>query len=123
MTENSSADTTKWKRIDVLMKEYDMLRQVITSRCNNRFAVVGFLAALTAFISTESDLTSAWRLTIGATAAALLLAIWWRFGQLIVEAADRVAVIERSINRMVGEELLMWESRIRHATVFRALHS
>ncbi|MCK4625915.1 MAG: hypothetical protein KAV00_11435 [Phycisphaerae bacterium] len=94
-------------RIDILLKEYDSLRAEMISRCNNRFAMLGIIGGIIAFISAYPCLTT-W--VLGGIAVLFLLCVWAYLGHLIYNCGIRVAAIERQINEIAGEKLLAWES-------------
>lgn len=123
-------------KIEVLLKEYEMLWGEILGRIRNRFAVIAYLGAVVAFVLFQSKDVSwpdpvwplsllgapgavIWPTMIVVVAGAFLVTIWWRFGSLINNAALRVAEIEQKINSLAGEELLLWESRGEGRPLFR----
>lgn len=102
-------------KIDILLKEYDTLRTEILQRINSRFAIVGLLGALLAFVLSKFEwqpenllLDLRWPITV--CGLALLLGTWWRFGIIIRGLAARVRSIETRVNKLAGEELLSWET-------------
>lgn len=126
-------------KIEVLLKEYETLRGEILSRIRSRFAVIGYLGAVVAFVLFQTKGVSwpdpvwplslfgasgaaVWPTVILVAAVAILLAIWWQFGSLINKCALRVAQIEQKINSLAGEELLLWESQDERRPLFRWFH-
>jgi hypothetical protein len=115
-------------KLSALLMEYDKLRDEIVSRLNNRFAVIGYLGAMLAFILSQAQ-GAAWPeplFPIGGITLpkevfwpALLIAIglfflfivWRRFGALIKKLSRRISEIEQEVNRLIGEEVLVWETR------------
>lgn len=109
-------------KIDILFKEYDTLRTEVMARCNSRFLVVGFLVTLTVFVASESEVGLLARCLIGAFAVLAVAALWFRLGQLIKRCAVRIAEIEQKINKLMGEQLLAWESRIAKGGLFHKFY-
>ena len=106
-------------KVETMMKEYEMLRTHILSNSNARFALVGYLLALIAFVGGQSDYSSTLRLAVSASGSMAVLAIWWRFGQLIGRAANQLEKIELRINGLLNDDLLSWETRISKKALFR----
>jgi hypothetical protein len=105
----------KKSRIDILLKEYDVLNTQIISRINNRFAITGLLCFVGSLIFFKSDETTNPIYTWFGPAASvfvllLLLVIWFILGKLIKNLSVRVSQIEKKINSLAGEELLIWET-------------
>lgn len=112
-------------KIDVLMKEYDTLRQEILARSNNRFSILGLMfaaaTALAAFKNTSmlkdiSLTTAAWSMAVWLL---LMGAVWWSLGRLIYACNRRLVMIERQVNELAGEELLRWETTYSPNTLLR----
>ena len=118
MVETESPPTDTKAKVDILLKEYDILRSEIISRTNNRFAVIGFIAALIAFVGSQSEMPLYVRCVIGGLAFVAILVIYFRLGQLIKRCAVRIAEIEEKINNLMGEKLLVWESQIAKSGLF-----
>ena len=102
-------------KIDILLKEYDTLRSEMLQRVNARFAIVGLLGALVAFVLSKfewqpKNLPLDLRWLIAALGLAVLLGTWWRFGTIIRGLAARVSSIEGRVNQLAGEDLLTWET-------------
>jgi len=97
-----------------------MLRKEIQNRINNRFALVGLVAALGTFTASQSPSLVSW--VVAGFFAVALLALWWRLGSLIKRAAVRCGEIEERINKMVGEDLLLWESQYCKTGLFHKLY-
>jgi hypothetical protein len=117
-------------KIQVLLAEYATLRQEIVSRTGTRFALLGLLLGLSTFVVVPREGVAIFQYTVGVLVLFILLLVWWRLAWLIKQCTRRVAEIERKINGIVGEELLVWESRIASnflfhrvvATLDRLLH-
>lgn len=95
-------------QIQILLKEYDTLRQEIVGRINNRFSLVGFGSGLAVFLASQKPTHWGWLLIVSWLVALLLL--WWRTAKLLRRCSVRIADLERQINRLAGAELLAWES-------------
>lgn len=97
-------------KVQVLLKEYDTLRQEILGRLNNRFALVSFGTGLSVFIASR---TLSWRdwILVGVWLS-LVLCLWWRIGVLMLRCSSRIAEIEKRVNEIVGDRLLLWESSL-----------
>jgi hypothetical protein len=102
----SEADKLK---VTVLLKEYDTLRQEIVGRINNRFGIVSLGSALGVFLVSQQPTRG--RVALIGVWAVLILVLWWRTGLLILRCSKRIAEIERAVNLLVGDELLVWETR------------
>ena len=105
-------------KIDILLKEYETLRQEILSRANNRFLMLGMVGAFLGYVLlTDNPILRIhiWGISMRAFILVIgvigLLAIWLLFGYFVGTAAKRISVIERKINQLAGEELLEWETR------------
>jgi hypothetical protein len=105
-------------KIEILLKEYDRLGQEILGRINNRFVMLGLVGAFlgVVFFKESPILTiQFWGLSVRTVLAIsgliALIAIWIYFGYLTGTLARRVSSIEKRVNELAGEDLLMWESR------------
>lgn len=103
-------------KIEILLKEYDTLRAEIFHRINARFAVVGLMGGLLAFLLSQDGLHSGsfpgtvrWIACAGG--GLTIIVLWLRLGVLINKIGSHIKSIERRINELVGEELMTWESR------------
>lgn len=109
-------------KVALLLKEYDALRSEMVTRINNRFAIVGFVVALVAFLASRSDIPIVGRSLLAGGAAVLIFAVWWRFGQLMKRCSLRLAQIERQVNNVMGEDILIWESQIANKGLFHKIY-
>ncbi|MCK4888120.1 MAG: hypothetical protein KAS96_12085 [Planctomycetes bacterium] len=103
-------------KIDILLKEYDVLNAKVASRINNRFAMTGFAGAVGTFVyfrtrnaTSPCINTGFWTIVLVFTVISLLV-LWFVFGQLIKNCAVRISKIEERINELAGEKLLKWET-------------
>ena len=114
-------------KIEVLLKEYDRLWDEMISRMNNRFAVIGYLGGLLAFIVYQTKNVAwpeamwplsllrlpkdiLWPSALVVVGLFFLFVIWRRFGTLIKRLAWRVSQIEKQVNELIGEDVLVWET-------------
>ena len=99
-------------RIEVVLHEYDALRDEIVSRMEARFQLIGFLAiAATILGATGIAKSSRWELII--IVLAVLVGVWFVFGSYIRGCAIRLREIETWVNdELGGEAVLRWESNL-----------
>jgi hypothetical protein len=99
--------------IEVILHEYDGLRNEIVSRMDARFQLIGFLGiAATILGATELSSSSRWVLII--IALAVFAGIWFIFGLYVARCAQRLRDIETWVNGELGEKVLTWESSLPH---------
>jgi hypothetical protein len=122
MNGTPSASAADQAKVQILLKEYDTLHAETASRINNRFAIVGFVLAMVSFVGTRSDLQIAHRWVLGVLGLAMSVVVWWRLGQLIVKCTRRICAIERRVNQLMGEDLLVWGSQVAARTLFYKFH-
>jgi hypothetical protein len=109
-------------KIEILLREYDTLREEVMRRYDAQFqtigmmavVLVGLLAALAAGIS--GAIIAA--LVAGAFVVFIFLLLWADHD--ITKAAERLRELEGEINRRAGERLLRWETNAA-GTIFRRL--
>ena|SRR5579871_6293438 len=94
-------------KITFLMQEYNSLRQEILNRTTHGFQTVALAATFFVLIL---NLQAGWKLwvSIGAAAIVVIVAARETFKRIWI-AARRVRMIERDVNRRLGEEVLVWE--------------
>jgi hypothetical protein len=95
-------------QIQILLKEYDTLRQEIVGRINSRFSLVGFGSGLAVFLASQKPTEWDWLLIVSWLLALVIL--WWRTAILLRRCSIRIAYLEQQINSLAGAELLAWES-------------
>jgi hypothetical protein len=105
-------------KIDILLKEYDTLRQEILMRINHRFLMLGIIGTLLGFVLINDNpqlrihiFGLSTKIILLMSGALLLLALWLFLGYLLGTLAARISTIERQINEIAGKKLLEWESR------------
>ena len=96
-------------KIQVLLAEYSALRQEIVSRTGTRFGCLGLLLGIFAFVPHAGG--SFWDYIPVVIVLATLIAVFVRLTWLLYRCAIRIAEIEVKVNGIVGEELLVWQSR------------
>ena len=122
MNATPSASTADQAKVQILLKEYDTLRAEIASRINQRFAIVGFVLAMVSFVGTKSDLAIPHRWVLGILGLAMSVVLWWRLGHLMKRCSTRICAIERRVNQLMGDELLVWESQVSIRGLFHKLY-
>jgi hypothetical protein len=105
-------------KIEILMKEYDTLRQEILSRINNRFLMLGLIGTFLGFaLFADNSLLRSYIFGISSRGIVvvigivILVATWMWLGYLVGVLAARVSAIEQRVNELAGDELLEWETR------------
>jgi hypothetical protein len=98
-------------KIDILLKEYDVLTTHIVERINHRWSITGYLCAAIGAIAAFSKFEERSTQLILLAIAVLLLIMWQRSWSHIQRVAARVAEIENQVNHLAGEKLLVWENR------------
>ena len=104
-------------KIDILLKEYDVLQREVANRIHNRFLMLGTTITFSSFaiFSDNKFLQSQIydiniRKIILVAGSTLLLVTWLRFGYHIKKLTGRISDIEQQINTLADEELLKWET-------------
>jgi len=110
------------KKIDILLKEYDTLRTEIIHRTGQRFSFISLLGTVSGYVLFKEKTPTFFQLMLILVAIVFLILVWLRFGKLITECSVRISEIETKINSLVGEELLVWESRNRRNLFFHMFY-
>lgn len=111
------------EKIDVLMHEYNRLREEILQRERNRFASMAYLGAIAVFLLTREQVPLSWKPWLGAGAVLTLVAVWLIDWWLIGACATRITEIEQQVNRLAEDTLLVWDSRHVVGRTYRAINS
>jgi len=101
-------------KIDILVKEYEILRTEMLQRINQRFTCIGLTGAVVAYGFFRLERYTITSVLILIVAISILGAIWFHFGRRIHQLSLRITEIEQRINCLVGDELLVWETRRRN---------
>ena len=112
---------TDQEKIDILLKEYETLREEIIQRINNRFSFLTYAGAVGAYALFAVQTTTTFQTAVLFVTTGFLLLLWHRFGVLVARCSDRIAEIETEVNRLSGAELLQWENRHKHS-IFHWFH-
>lgn len=109
-------DDEKKYKIDILLKEYETLRQEILARTGHRFVLVSLAGGLMGFLITTLFTTKAHPslvVYIFALVGAIVLGVIWRRFQLLIEQlSEGIVRIEHRINDLADDaELLKWEKK------------
>lgn len=115
MAPNNEKTLTNWNRTEILLEEYRALYSLLTFRLEAIDQRIPFVAgALVALLSSTSAFTQDQRLALllGLPAACV-----WLHGTIVLHVRSkedvlrRIDEIERSINGLAAEELLVFQSR------------
>jgi len=118
---NHNQESSDKLRIDILMKEYETLRTEILQRINQRFTWIGLIGAVAAYTFFKVEVCTISSVLILTVAIFILGAIWFYPGLLIHQCSSRISEIENQINSLIGDQLLVWETR-RKNKFFHRLH-
>lgn len=109
MAEKQAYDLSDFERIEILLHEYDSLRDEIQERIGHVYQVVIICAVLATWLLGRNMDGRFWA---GATLLILLItAFGWFNGEDIKRAAAQLREIEQHINHLTGEDLLTWETQ------------
>jgi hypothetical protein len=99
------------RKIDLLLREYDALRNEIAVRVSSNYIVLScFVVLAAAFVGIVKDFS--WRAGItGGVATVGLFFVWWNQLRYMFVCSERVAEIEEEVNRIVGEDVLVWDGK------------
>ena len=101
------SDADRDFRVTVLLKEYDTLRAEILARIRSRYELLTVGLAGLGLLLARRHSNAALLIGLGG----LVLGLHTYFGQTISKINDRLADLEAEVNRRLGDELLLWESR------------
>ena len=108
-------------KIEILMKEYETLRSEILHRINCRFAFLGLTGAVVAYALFKVEHYTIVNVLVLTAPIFILGATFFHLGRLIHQCSSRISEIEQKVNLLIGEELLVWETR-RQNRVFHRVH-
>lgn len=110
------------KPVEILLKEYETLRQEILTAMSNRISILSFglasigaiFTASIAIYSTNNALLSGLALTLAIPAISIfILFIWLGEYQRMQRAGKFLAGLEKRINEKATMKLLSWETDLR----------
>ncbi len=108
MAERQPVGFSDFERVDILLHEYDSLRDEIQQRIAHVYQVVIICAVLATWLLGR---TMDGRFWLGVTLMLLLIAAFgWFNGEDIKRAAAQLRAIEQHVNDLSGEDLLTWET-------------
>ena len=108
MAEQQPAGFSDFERVEILLHEYDSLRDEIQQRIAHVYQVVIICTVLATWLMGR---TIDGRFWFGATLMLLLIAAFgWFNGEDIKRAAAQLRSIEQHVNELTGEDLLTWET-------------
>ena len=113
---------TDREKIEILFKEYEILRDEIVQRISNRFSFLTYAGAVATYAIFGVQTRTTLQTVVLIVAAVALLIIWYRFGLLIARCSHRIAELETEINGIAGAELLKWENQQHKRGLFHGFH-
>jgi hypothetical protein len=106
---NGERDDIQNRVVEVVLHEYDSLREEVLSRMNSRFQLLG-LVSIAGTLLGVSGLSNHWHWVLVIVIAALiLLGLWLYFGFVIKRCAERLRQIEEEVNGILDRQALKWE--------------
>jgi len=98
--------------VDVLLKDYQVLREEISVRIGSRANFLGLAVTLVAIVASVGD--TGWPVRVGLSlgGGAVILGVWWHIGVLIARLAAYIKTIEARVNELAGTVLLGWETSV-----------
>ncbi|MGD0350934.1 MAG: hypothetical protein ABSB84_11580 [Verrucomicrobiota bacterium] len=110
MNESANKPFDDQEKVRILLHEYDTLRQEILQRTTHGFQVYGVGALFFVWLMGRPFDQRFW-IMLCISVIALLIATRLIFLE-IGKAAKRLQKLENTINRLAGEDLLIWENRL-----------
>jgi hypothetical protein len=96
--------------VELVLHEYDTLRNEVLSRESARFELLGLLSIATTLLGV-SGFGEHWRWAyVVGLALLILIGLWFYFGWAMKQCAIRLREIERDVNTAVGRTVLRWET-------------
>jgi hypothetical protein len=102
-------DEDSRKKIDVLLKEYEMLRSEILTRSTQQFTLMTITGVTAAWLLSQPLRFATW--CIIAVVGGIFANLFWILQIVIWRAGSRAKEIEGKINSFAGESLLEWETK------------
>jgi hypothetical protein len=97
------------EKIQILLAEYNTLRAEILTRTSNGFQVVAVAVALIALLLQKKELDHQFWIAVGIFVFGAVVCGWITVSA-IGGAARRIVVIEKAVNSLAGDTLLVWET-------------
>ena len=96
--------------VEIVLHEYDSLRNEILSRANARLELLGLLS-IAATLLGVSGFSEDWRWAyVVVIGFLILIGLWFYFGWAMKRCAIRLRQIEEEVNTALGRTVLRWES-------------
>ena len=96
--------------VEVVLHEYDTLRNEVLSRASARLELLGLLS-IAATLFGVSGFSEHWRWAyVVGIALLILIGLWFYFGWAMKRCARRLRQIEGEVNTAIGRTVLRWES-------------
>ncbi|MFA6054721.1 MAG: hypothetical protein WC769_05025 [Thermodesulfovibrionales bacterium] len=106
----NTMDMAQINKIQILLHEYDTLREEILTRSSHGILLFGVAIVLFVWLIIRDKVER--RLLIACIIIICLLGgVGWTINRDISKAASRLRELEKDINHRVGEELLIWETK------------
>jgi len=105
--------------VEILLKEYETLREEVISRINSRFTILGIAVAVLTWLLASP--LSDHRLMVSGVGLLVLFDIWYYFAFLIRRCSVHIMRLEQEINALVGRKLLTWETESMKHGLFNKL--
>jgi hypothetical protein len=107
------------RAVEVVLHEYDSLREEVLSRMNSRFQLLG-LVGIAATLLGVSGVSKHWHwVFVVVIAILILLGLWLYFGLAIKRCAARLRQIEEEVNNAFGRQVLAWETALPSGGLYR----
>jgi len=106
------------QEIEVLLHEYDSLRDEVLSRISARFQLLGYLS-IAATLLGVSSISNGWHwVPVVVITVAVLIALWLYLGFAVRRCAVRLREIEEEVNDILHRKVLRWESGLRRGGLY-----
>lgn len=113
MSEATPTELTDKDKVTIYLAEYTTLRNEVVARINTRWTFLGIAAAVMSVLI--SGKVENWILLILALSLTLLTLTYclWQTWFFILRCVKRIREIERAVNALAHEEILVWETRMK----------
>lgn len=96
--------------VNVILKEYETLRNEILNRTRARLQLLVLVGAVMPLVVGFE--ATAQTIAAGVTAMIIGITVWFWLGFNIKRCAERLREIEAEVNALVGQDLLKWETEM-----------